>query len=141
MTCISVTARRSLSAYDGNTRLDRGSCSQRRFPANNAMQGLCEPCNGCPYGTRTDLAAGAAVAPHGFTARVSSGSNYHAKNSFLKLIKNVSLLACFNFLLRLKIESQIQPVRLTHVGPLQRPRPNRYGSRTGSPCRARIGPA
>ena len=65
----------------------------------------------------------------------------YVKNSFLKIIKNVSLLACFNFSLRLKIESQIEPVRLAHVGPLQRPRPNRYGSRTGSPCRARIGPA
>ena len=31
MTCISVTARRSLSAYDSNTRLDHRSCSQRRL--------------------------------------------------------------------------------------------------------------
>ena len=55
----------------------------------------------------------------------------YAKNFFLKIIKNVSLLACFNFWLRLKIESQIKPLRLAHV----RPRPNRYGSRTGSPHR------
>ena len=40
------------------------------FLANNAMQGLCDPCEGCPYGNRTDLAAGAVVAPHGLTARV-----------------------------------------------------------------------
>ena len=39
-------------------------------PANNAMQGPCGPCKGCPYGNRTDLAAGAVVAPHGLTARV-----------------------------------------------------------------------
>ena len=48
-------------------------------PVNNAMQGLCGVWKGCPYGTRTDLAAGAAVAPHGLTARVSCGSNYLCK--------------------------------------------------------------
>ena len=47
-----------------------------RVPANNAMQGQCGPCKGCPYGTRIDLAAGAAVAPHGFNTQVSCGSNY-----------------------------------------------------------------
>ena len=41
------------------------------YPANNAMQGPCGPCKGCPYGTRTDLAAGTTVAPLGLTARVS----------------------------------------------------------------------
>ena len=46
------------------------------FPANNAMQGPRGPCKGCPYGNRTNLAAGAAVAPHGFTARVSCYLNY-----------------------------------------------------------------
>ena len=39
-------------------------------PANNAMQGPCGPCEGCAYGNRTDLAAGAVVAPHGLTARI-----------------------------------------------------------------------
>ena len=48
-------------------------------------------------GTRTDLAAGAAVVPHGFTARVSCSSNYLCKKLFFKIIKNISLLACFNF--------------------------------------------
>ena len=43
------------------------------FSANNAMQG---PHGPCPYGTGTDLASGAAVAPHEFTAGVSCGSNY-----------------------------------------------------------------
>ena len=47
------------------------------FPANNAMQGPYGPYKGCPYGTRTDLAAGAAVASHGLTARVSCSSNYY----------------------------------------------------------------
>ena len=55
-----------------------------RFPANNAMQGLHGPGKGCPYGTRTDLAAGAAVAAHGFTARVSCGSNYLCKKFLFK---------------------------------------------------------
>ena len=53
-------------------------------PANNAMQGPCGPCKGCPYGNRTDLAAGAAVALHGFTARVSFGSNYLCKMFIFK---------------------------------------------------------
>ena len=48
-------------------------------PANNAMQGPCGNCKGCPYGNRTDLAAGAAVAPYGLTARVLCGSNYLCK--------------------------------------------------------------
>ena len=39
-------------------------------PANNAMQGPRGSRKGCPYGTRTDLAAGAAVVPYGLTARV-----------------------------------------------------------------------
>ena len=47
-----------------------GEILERKDPANNAMQGLCGPCEGCPYGYRTDLAAGAVVAPHGLTARV-----------------------------------------------------------------------
>ena len=42
----------------------------------------------------------------------------YAKCSVLEMIQNISLLACFNFLLRLKIESHIKPVRLAHVGPL-----------------------
>ena len=46
------------------------------YPANNAIQGPCRPCKSFPYGTHTDLAAGAAVAPHGFTARVLCGSYY-----------------------------------------------------------------
>ena len=46
------------------------SSSTSSYPANNAMQGPCEPCEGCPYGNRTDLAAGAVVAPHGLTVRV-----------------------------------------------------------------------
>ena len=48
-------------------------------PANSAMQDSCGPCKGFPYGTRTDLAAGAAVAPHGLTARVLCCSNYLCK--------------------------------------------------------------
>ena len=40
------------------------------YLANNAMQGPPGSHKGCPYGTRTDLAAGAAVVPHGLTARV-----------------------------------------------------------------------
>ena len=52
------------------------------FPANNAMQDPCGPCEGCPYGNRTDLAAAAVVAPHGLTARVES--SFH----FLVVIKN-----------------------------------------------------
>ena len=65
--------------------------------ANNAMQGTCGPCKGCPYGTRTDLAAGAAVAPHGLTAQVHVVQTIYVDCSFLKIIKNVSLLAYFNF--------------------------------------------
>ena len=40
------------------------------IPANNAMQGPCRPYEGCPYGTRTDLAAGAVVAQHELSAWV-----------------------------------------------------------------------
>ena len=58
----------------------------RTEPANNAMEVPCGPCKGCPYGNRTDLAAGAAVALHGFTARVSCGSNHLCKKFFLKVI-------------------------------------------------------
>ena len=54
------------------------------YPANNAMQGPCGPCKGFPYGNRTDLAAGAAVAPHGFIARVSCDSNYLCKMFLFK---------------------------------------------------------
>ena len=52
--------------------------------ANNAIQGPCGPCKGCPYGTRPDLAASAGVAPDGCTARVSCGSNYLCKKLFFK---------------------------------------------------------
>ena len=48
-------------------------------PAYNAMQAPYGPCKGCSYETRTNLAAGAAVAPHGLTARVSCSSNYLCK--------------------------------------------------------------
>ena len=54
------------------------------YPANNAMQGPCGLCKGCPYGNRTNLAARVAVAPHGFTARVSCDSNYLCKMFLFK---------------------------------------------------------
>ena len=61
----SVTTVRQLCFGSSLIRRRRGN-----FPANNAMQGPCGPCKGCPYGTCTDLAVGAVVAPHGLTARV-----------------------------------------------------------------------
>ena len=85
-------------------------------PANNAMQG--------PYGYKFYLV-----------------QIIYANCSFFKMIKKVSLLACLNFWLRLKTESQIKPVQLAHAGPLQRQRPNRCGSRTSSPRRACMDPA
>ena len=61
------------------------------------MQGLCGPCKGGPYGTRTDLDAGAAVARMGLPHEFHVVQTIYAKNSFMKIIENVSLLACFNF--------------------------------------------
>ena len=56
--------------YNGADGRKNGIGIVLRDPANNAMQGPCGPCKGCPYRTRTDLAAGAVVDPHGLTARV-----------------------------------------------------------------------
>ena len=66
-------------------------------PANNAMQGPCGPCKGCPYGTHTDLAAGAAVARMGLPHEFHNFQTVYVNCSFFKIIKKVSLFACFNF--------------------------------------------
>ena len=77
-----------LSSHDYDFLIKRDEVAlqsvEDRNPANNAMQGPCGPFKGCPYGIRIDLATGAAVAPHGFTARVSCGSNYLCKKFLFK---------------------------------------------------------
>ena len=95
----------------------------RGLPVRNPYQFGCGRCNGPAWANCTGLI---------WLSVLSRNQKFkHAnKQTFFNHFKKGTI--CINSLNHMKL------VRLAHTGLLQRPRPNWYGSCTGSPCRARM---